>query len=51
MLFVPGGAQVGDDKVLGLDVTVIDGLAMTEGNGFAHLGKHVGDEVEAAVGK
>jgi hypothetical protein len=48
---VGGGGQVGDDKVLGLDVTVEDALAVTEGDSIAHLGKHACDEVEAAVGK
>jgi hypothetical protein len=42
---------VGDDKVLRLDITVEDALAVTEGDGLAHLGKHGGDEAEAAVGK
>lgn len=51
MLFVLGGAQVGDDKVLRFDVTVVDALAVTEGDSITHLGKHAGDEVEAPVGK
>ena len=42
---------MGDDKVLGLDVTVEDALAVTEGDSIAHLGKHACDEVEAAVGQ
>ena len=42
---------MGDDKVFGLDVTVVDALTVTEGDGIAHLGKHAGDEVEATVGK
>ena len=51
MLFVLSGAQVGDNKVLRFDVTVVDALTVTEGDSIAHLGKHAGDEVEAAVGK
>lgn len=51
MLFVLGSPQVGDDKVLGLDITVIDAFPVTEGNSIAHLGKHAGNEVKAAVGK
>lgn len=42
---------MGDDKVLGLDVTVVNALAVTEGDSLAHLGKHARDEAEAAVGK
>ena len=42
---------MGNDKVLGLDVTVVDALAVTEGDSIAHLREHAGDEMEAAVGK
>lgn len=42
---------MGDDKVLGLDITVVDAFAVTERNSIAHLGKHAGNEVKAAVGK
>ena len=46
-----GGVQVGNDKVPRLDVMVVDALAVTEGNSITHLGKHAGNETEAAVGK
>jgi hypothetical protein len=49
--FVLGVAQIGDDEVLRLDVTVVDALAVTKGDGIAHLGKHARDELQAAVGK
>ena len=46
-----GGVQLGNDKVPRFDVTVVDALTVTEGDSIAHLGKHAGNETEAAVGK